>query len=87
MKETWDEYVDRVIRAKHLFLGKLVGYYFWHGSCKGYEFSLEFLKENDPAWNQIGYMSNYCRRKALVEKTKALIAQDKVLTYREDELY
>lgn len=73
--ETWDEYVDRVSRARHVLLDNCQEFFYYHG-----------VKVAAKMCNNFGIYF-YSKRQAIKAKTKALILQDRVLTYREDEAY
>lgn len=76
MKEAWDEYIDRVSRARHhVLLDKYQEFFYYHGAKVAAK-----LCENFGIYF-------YSKRQAIKAVTKALILQDRVLTYREDEAY
>ena len=90
MKETFRQYVDRVSRARHLLTTILAKHDFYHGAEMGYESSIEYIQTSDQrsVWvkKMLGGMADHCRGKALTAKCQALIVQDRVLPYRENEL-
>ncbi len=75
--ETWDEYVDRVSRARHLLLERYLEVCYYYGGSVAMKIWL--TKRLDILFR--------CKRLVIKAKTKALIVQDRVLTYREDEVY
>lgn len=85
MDETFEEYMDRVSRARHLREMAYSPYRYMLGygdACKKAQ-SLVSEKKVAKAMDRIG---NYMRRQSLKAKTAALVIEDRVLTYREDEL-
>ena len=77
MKETWDEYVDRVNRARHVLLKNYQEVCYYYGACVA--ITLRLPEDQATQFR--------CKRLVIKAKTKALILQDRILTYREDEAY
>lgn len=75
--ETWDEYVDRVSRARHVLLERYLEVCYYYGGSV----AIKLWLPQDLA------TLFRCKRLVIKTKTKALILQDRVLTYREDEAY
>lgn len=89
MKETFEEYVDRVSRARHILLTVIEKADYFMGVSVGYKNVLLLLdSENKAPFTKaaVEELSGVARRASLAVKTKALIVQDKILTYRENEL-
>lgn len=85
MHETFEEYMDRVSRARHLREMAYSPYHYMLGYGDALKKAQNLVSEEKVAgaMNRVG---NYMRRRSLKEKTAALIIEDRVLTYREDEL-
>lgn len=75
--ETWDEYVNRVSRARHVLLDNYQEVFYYYGACVAMKL---WLPEDHTTLFR-------CKRLVIKAKTEALILQDRVLTYREDEAY
>lgn len=88
MQETFKEYIERVSRAKHMLALVYESYHYMSGVSRGYKNSQRYLltEKNPVAKLHMQRMEGYSRRLAIRAKTKGLIVEDKVLTYREDEL-
>lgn len=89
MKETFEEYIDRISRARHTLMTILSRADHLMGLSVGYK-NAGILLDNETkstfTKRTVEELSGIALRASLAVKTKALIMQDRVLTYREDEL-
>lgn len=90
-KESFEEYVDRVSRARHVMMSIYQNYEYFRGVSTGYERAAEFtvLKNNTHSRimrDNLEDLSQFAGRLAIREKTLAMVVQDRILTYREDEV-
>lgn len=88
--ETFNEYLKRVSRARHLLMTCACQADFARGVAVGYRNAAEYLPEHGSASaprESFAIMEGFCKRLSLKGITTGLVAQDRVLTYREDELY
>lgn len=87
VNETFKEYLDRVIRARHMLIGVYATQQdYFRGVAVGYASAKEFTEKDERLTAILDDLSGYARRLSLRGKTAALVAQDRVLTYREGEL-
>lgn len=77
MKESWDEYLDRVSRARYVLLDNYQEVCYYYGASV----AIKLWLPQDLA------TLFRCKRIVIKAKTKAPVLQDRVLTYREDEAY
>lgn len=88
IKETFSEYMNRVSRARHILMSLYGDYEYYWGASNAYRTMGQLVsqgKENNIR-KSVEYLEGSSRRYALIYKTVGLIAQDRVLTYREETL-
>ena len=87
LNETFEEYMNRVSRARHLLLSLYATQHdYFRGIARGYRSAKEFTINDERITASLDDLSNYATRLSLYGKTAALVVQDRVLTYREEDL-
>lgn len=87
MKESFNEYMDRVSRARHILMGILCVQDFYLGVSLAHEFAGDISGGvNNHVRNLFKNQAAWARSKSIKNLTQALVAQDRILTYREDEV-
>lgn len=91
MIESFADYIDRVSRARHILMSIYKQHDFLHGVSVGYANSQELVDvigagSKNGLSDTISNLESYARRLSLKAKTLGLVSQDRVLTYREEEL-